>query len=258
MRTQTIQRAAEDLLKADRVIALTGAGISVQSGIPDFRSSTGLWAKYDPEEYATIEAFQANPQKVWKMLEEMIGLIMDAKPNPAHFGLAELERLGKLQAVITQNVDGLHQAAGSQKVIEFHGSNATLSCNFCKCQVKTASLCLKNLPPRCPDCHAILKPDVVFFGEEIPWQALVDAMEAARNCDLILVIGTSAMVYPAADIPRTAKENDARIIEINQEMTPLTSSVSDYIVQGSCAEIVPRMVERVKTLMGHQVIPFPQ
>jgi len=131
MEIEGIQRAAEDLLNAHRAIAFTGAGISVESGLPDFRSSTGLWSKYSPEEYATIDAFRADPKKVWKMLTEMISLVIQAKPNPAHIGLADLEKMGKLEAVITQNVDGLHQAAGSRNVIEFHGSNATLSCLSC-------------------------------------------------------------------------------------------------------------------------------
>jgi len=250
MEIEGIQRAAEDLLNAHRAIAFTGAGISVESGLPDFRSSTGLWSKYSPEEYATIDAFRADPKKVWKMLTEMISLVIQAKPNPAHIGLADLEKMGKLEAVITQNVDGLHQAAGSRNVIEFHGSNATLSCLSCGSTVGTEGLSLDDLPPTCPQCRSIMKPDVVFFGEPIPWDAHRKAMEAATTCDLVLVIGTSAVVYPAVEIPITAKESGAKLIEINVELTPLTHQVSDYIIQGRSGEILPRVVETLKTLMG--------
>ena len=249
MKLEGIQRAAEDLLNAHRAIAFTGAGISVESGIPDFRSATGLWSKYSPEEYATIDAFRADPKKVWKMLTEMMSLVIQAKPNPAHIGLADLEKMGKLEAVITQNVDGLHQAAGSRNVIEFHGSNATLSCLSCGSTVQTEGLSLDDLPPTCPQCRSIMKPDVVFFGEPIPWEAQSKAMEAARRCDLVLVIGTSAVVYPAVEIPITAKESGAKLIEINVELTPLTHQVSDYIIQGRSGEILPRLVETLKTLM---------
>lgn len=249
MESEGIQRAAEDLLDAQEAIAFTGAGISVESGIPDFRSATGLWSKYNPEQYATIDAFRADPRKVWEMLTEMISLVIQAKPNPAHLGLADLEKIDKLQAVITQNVDGLHQAAGSQNVIEVHGSNATLSCLSCGCTIGTASLSMEELPPTCPQCRCVMKPDVVFFGEPLPWEAYSKAMEAARTCDLVLVIGTSAVVYPAADIPITAKESGAKLIEINLEPTSLTHQVSDYLIQGQSGQILPRVVETLKTLM---------
>ena len=250
MEIEGIQRAAEDLLDAREAIAFTGAGISVESGIPDFRSSTGLWSKYDPDEYATIEAFRADPRKVWKMLTEMISLVIQAKPNPAHVGLADLENLNKLQAVITQNVDGLHQAAGSRNVIELHGSNATLSCLSCGCTIATDSLSMDDLPPTCPKCRFIMKPDVVLFGELLPWEAHDKAIEAARTCDFVLAIGTSAVVYPAADIPVTAKDGGAKLIEINLEPTSLTGRISDYLIEGRSGEVVPRLVETLKTLMG--------
>jgi len=249
MEPEGIQRAAEDLLTASEAIAFTGAGISVESGIPDFRSSTGLWSKYNPEEFATIEAFRANPGKVWKMLKEMTSLLVEAKPNPAHVGIADLEKMGKLRAVITQNVDGLHQAAGSRNVIEYHGSGATLSCLSCKATVSAETVSLENLPPTCSQCNSILKPDVVFFGEPIPWGAHMKAMEAAKTCDLVLVIGTSAVVYPAVDIPITAKASGAKVIEINLEPTPLTDRVTDYIIQGRSGEIVPQVIETLKGLM---------
>ncbi len=250
MKKEEIERAAQDLYDAKKTIAFTGAGISVESGIPDFRSSTGFWSRFNPEEYATIEAFRANPKKVWKMLKEMTSLLYQAQPNPAHYGLADLERLGKLQAIITQNVDGLHQAAGSRNVIEFHGSSATLSCLSCRRTVRSETLSLDDLPPTCPDCKSILKPDVVFFGEPIPFEAHRGAMEAARTCDLVLVVGTSVIVYPAAEIPITAKQNGAKVIEFNVEPTPLTADISDYLIEGRSGDVIPRVVEALKTILG--------
>jgi NAD-dependent deacetylase len=241
-----IQRAAEDILQSKKTIAFTGAGISMESGIPDFRGTQGLWQKYDPEEYAHIHAFYSNPDRVWLMLKEMFSLIMTAKPNPAHIGLAELERMGLLSFIVTQNVDGLHQAAGSQNVIEFHGTHRTLSCLKCSTKTEGSSLTLEDLPPRCSRCSSLLKPDVVFFGEPIPWEAQVMSFKESKSCSAVLVIGTSAVVYPAATIPITAKERGAVVIEINMEPTPLTEQISDYLILGSAGEIISAIVEEVK------------
>jgi len=247
---QLIHRAAKDILHSKKTIAFTGAGISVESGIPDFRSAQGLWQKYDPEEYATIDAFHSNPDKVWRMLKEMFLLIMAAKPNPAHIGLAELERMGLLSSVITQNVDGLHQAAGNTNVIEFHGTHRTLSCLRCSTKIDGTSLTPESLPPRCSHCSSLLKPDVVFFGEAIPWKAQIMSAEESKSSTALLVIGTSAVVYPAATIPITAKEGGATVIEINMEPTPLTDQISDYLIRGSAGEIIPAIVEEVKKMKG--------
>jgi len=250
---QLIQRATEDILRSKKTIAFTGAGISVESGIPDFRGAQGLWQKYDPEEYAHIEAFYSNPEKVWLMLKDMFSLILSARPNPAHIGLAELERLGLLSSVITQNVDGLHQAAGSQKVIEFHGSHRTLSCLKCSKSIDGTGLKMEDLPARCPFCSSLLKPDVVFFGEAIPWKAQALSIEESKSCDVVLVIGTSAVVYPAASIPIMAKERGATVIEINMEPTPLTHQVSNYLILGPAGEILPAIVEEVKRRKGRNI-----
>jgi NAD-dependent deacetylase len=241
-----IQRAAKDILHSKKTVALTGAGISVESGIPAFRGSQGLWEKYDPDEYAHIDAFHSNPDRVWLMLKEMFSLIMTAKPNPAHVGLAELERMGLLSSIITQNVDGLHQAAGNRNVIEFHGTHRTLSCLKCSTKIEGSSLTLEDLPPHCSHCSSLLKPDVVFFGEPIPWEAQIRSLKETESCSAMLVIGTSAVIYPAASIPITAKERGAIIIEINKEPTPLTNQISDYLISGSAGEIVPAIVEEVK------------
>jgi len=243
---QLIQRAAKDIVHSKKTIAFTGAGISVESGIPDFRGAQGLWQKYDPEEYAHIQAFYANPERVWLMLKEMFALVLAAKPNPAHIGLAELERMGLLSSIVTQNVDGLHQAAGSKNVIEFHGTNRTLSCLKCSTKIEGISLKLEDLPPRCSRCSSLLKPDVVFFGEPIPWEAQMMSFKESKSCSAVLVIGTSAVVYPAATIPITAKERGAIVIEINMEPTPLTDQIADYLICGSAGEIVPAIVEEVK------------
>jgi NAD-dependent deacetylase len=243
---QLIRRAAKDILQSKKTIAFTGAGISVESGIPDFRGAQGLWQKYDPEEYAYIHAFYANPDKVWLMLKDMFSLIMAAKPNPAHIGLAELEGMGLLSSVITQNVDSLHQAAGNKNVIEFHGSHRTLTCLKCSTKRDGTSLTINDLPARCPRCSSLLKPDVVFFGEPIPWEAQVRSSKESESCSAVIVIGTSAVVYPAASIPITAKERGAIVIEINMEPTPLTDQISDYLISGSAGKIIPAIVEEVK------------
>jgi len=247
---QLIQRAAKDILNSKKTIAFTGAGISVESGIPDFRGAEGLWKKYNPEEYAHIYAFYSNPDRVWLMLKDMFSLIITAKANPAHMGLAELERMGLLSSIITQNVDGLHQAAGSKNVIEFHGSHRTLSCLKCSTKIDGTSLKMEDLPPRCSRCSSLLKPDVVFFGEPIPWEAQVMSFKESKSCSVVLVIGTSAVVFPAANIPIMAKERGATVIEINMEPTPLTGQVSDYLICGSAGEILPAIVEEIKQVRG--------
>jgi len=247
---QLIQRAARDIIQSKKTIAFTGAGISVESGIPDFRGAQGLWQKYDPDEYAHIHAFYSNPDKVWLMLKDMFSLVMTAKPNPAHIGLAELERMGLLSSIVTQNVDGLHQAAGSKNVIEFHGSHRTLSCLKCSRKVDGTSLTMEDLPARCPHCSSLLKPDVVFFGEPIPWEAQTMSFKESKSCNAVLVVGTSAVVYPAASIPVMAKDGGATVIEINMESTPLTHQISDYLICGSAGEIVPAIVNEVKLQAG--------
>jgi len=226
-----IQRAAKDLKAAKKVVALTGAGISVESGIPPFRGKGGLWEKIDPMEFAHIDHFMADPAKVWQVLiKDMKDVLDRAAPNDGHKALARLEQMGLLTTVITQNVDGLHQAAGNTDVIEFHGSFAWQSCLQCHGRIPTGDIDMGILPPRCT-CGGILRPECVFFGEMIPPQALLRSQQAAANCDLMLVVGTSATVYPAAAMPVIAKQHGARIIEINPEPTALTHSTSDYLIK---------------------------
>jgi len=246
-----MKEVAEEIIKSKFCIALTGAGISTESGIPDFRSKDGLWSRYDINEYGYLQSFLKNPAKVWKMLAEMAELFEKAKPNPAHYALAELEKLGLLKAVITQNIDGLHQEAGNKKVIEFHGSFNTLTCLNCGKKYSKEEIDLKNLPPRC-SCNGILKPDIVFFGEPIPTKALNEALELANKSDLILVIGTSCAVYPAAELPIIVKRKGGKIIEINREESGL-SYLADYKLLGKAGEILPKVVEEVKKLMKNRL-----
>lgn len=234
-RHEVLRRAADVLRARGNAVALTGAGISVESGIPAFRGTQGMWAKYDPSEYASIGAFLRNPEKVWRMLAEMRAVLLAAVPGPAHRGLAALERMGFLRAVVTQNIDGLHQAAGSRRVVEYHGSPETLLCLACGSRFPTRERVRDGLPPRC-DCERILKPDVVFFGELIPREALDEAEALVRECGVLLVVGTSAQVAPACDLPRLARAGGAFVIEINPEETPLTDTVTDlYVGEGAGA-----------------------
>jgi len=245
---ELISQAAEIILRSKLTLALTGAGISVESGIPDFRSADGLWSKYDPAEYATIEAFQADPEKVWQMLRDMEEVVASAKPNKAHIGLGELEKMGYLHYIITQNIDNLHQEGGSKNVIEYHGNSSTLSCIWCGKRYRTEEK-RDEFPPKC-ECKKILKPDVVFFGEPIPAEALNRSFQLASSAEALLVIGTSAVVSPANTIPTIAKQNHAKIIEINKERTHLTDSITDIFLQGGAGAIVESLVEEVKRQGG--------
>jgi NAD-dependent deacetylase len=228
------------------VVAFTGAGISVDSGIPAFRGGQGLWEKYDPMEYAHIQAFYRDPGKVWTMLREMASVIFSAEPSPAHKALASLEDAALLTAVITQNVDGLHQVAGNGKVIEYHGNHRRLVCIHCKGRREFVPDALKIVPyPTCEKCGEPLKPDVVFFGEQIPILEQVEANEQAKRCKVMIIIGTSGVVYPAAEIPYIAHSNGAKIVEINLEPTPFTSSISHYFFAGSASTVLPRILQHV-------------
>jgi NAD-dependent deacetylase len=243
-----IKKAAMVVSKAKKGIALTGAGISVESGIPDFRSAGGLWSKFDPMEYATISAFRANPEKVWEMLREMESLVVNAKPNPAHYAMARLEELGLLKCIITQNIDNLHQMAGSKDVIEYHGNSSTLSCIRCGRQYRSEEKRSEEIP-RC-ECRMVLKPDVVFFGEPIPVEAMQRSFKLAASSDLLLIVGTSAVVSPANTIPGVAKQAGATIVEINLEPTHLTGSITDIFLQGKAGEVLPTLVAEVEKLLG--------
>jgi NAD-dependent deacetylase len=242
------RKVADLMRETGYVVAFTGSGISVDSGIPTFRGGQGLWEKYDPMEYAHIDAFRRNPEKVWNMLREMAEVIFAAKPSAAHAALGELETKGLLKAVITQNVDGLHQVAGNTNVIEYHGNHRRLACLGCSGKIEFTQAEARILPyPLCERCLGPLKPDVVFFGEPIPMLEMVRANEEARQCKVMLIIGTSGAVYPAADLPHLAHSSGAKVVEINLDPTPFTSSVADFFFQGGASEVLPRILEHLRT-----------
>jgi NAD-dependent deacetylase len=218
------------LRAADRVVALTGAGMSAESGVPTFRDAlTGLWANFDPRELATPVAFERNPKRVWDWYAERRAQLAQVAPNAGHVALAELETHVPECVVATQNVDGLHARAGSRRVVELHGNLARVKCSREGRIVKRWSEPDDGMPPRCERCGAYLRPDVVWFEEMLPEAALREAEDAARHCDVLLVIGTSGEVYPAAALPRYAKQRGARVVEINPGHTPLSSLADDRI-----------------------------
>ncbi len=245
---QKLEQAARALVSARHTIALTGAGISVESGIPPFRGKGGLWEKIDPMKYAHISAYQRHPAEVWKVLFMALKADLEkARPNKAHLGLFRLEQLGLLNTIITQNIDGLHQQAGSQDVIEFHGTFASQSCMNCRRRIDSKRVDLAQLPPRC-SCGGTLKPDVVMFGEPIDAGILHRARMLASTCNAMLVVGTSATVEPAAYLPVIAKRSGATVVEVNPNRTPLSDHISDMTLLGPAGEIMGQLVAAVEQL----------
>lgn len=240
---ENYEKAAEIIVNSKQMIALTGAGISVESGIPDFRSPGGLWEKFDPIEFAHIDSFRKNPKKIWKLFFSMLDIINKAKFNPAHAALAKLEEMGKLKAIITQNIDNLHQEAGSSRVVEYHGNMSRLECLNCNSSYKGDEFTLKGTPPECKKCGKILKPSAIFFGEMIPQDALIESQELAESADAVIVVGTSAVVYPASSIPHTAKKRGAKIIEMNIEKTGLTTLITDVFIEGKAGKTLPELLK---------------
>ncbi len=243
MERRNLSKAAEAIRNAKLVVALTGAGISTESGIPDFRSKNGIWSKFDINEYGYIDSIIKNPEKVWKMLRILINDLKNARPNPAHIALAEMEKLGYLHAIITQNVDSLHQKAGSKNVLEFHGNFREAICLECR-KIYPIEYALQHSIPRC-GCGGVLKPNAIFFGEPILRDTLIKSFGYAENCDIMLVIGTSAMVYPAAELPAMAKQNGAIIVEINKEPS-MIAGIADFSFYGKAGEILPELVEELR------------
>lgn len=275
-----IERAARDLLRSNYAIALTGAGMSTESGIRDFRGPNGIWTK-DPEAekraYQTYHKFLRDPKEYWEDIlggRSLLGNLENTKPNPGHYALAELEGMGTLKSVLTQNIDGLHEKAGNKRVLEYHGSVFKLRCLSCGSRFKREEYDLERLaleeklPPRCDKCGSPVKGDVVHFNEPIPSDVAHESLEEAWKCDLMLICGTSAVVYPFAQLPRITRQRQVEqerktesglyfvkseaatmIIEVNAEPTPLTvEGISDYLIQGRTAEILPQIVEAVKKL----------
>lgn len=237
-------------------MVFSGAGISTESGIPDFRSPGGIWSKYDPDEF-TIQRFLSSPEarrKQWKMLTEG-GLTTEAKPNLAHYAIAELNSLGKLDCVITQNVDNLHQEAGvpGDRVFELHGNMQWAVCLSChrRFPMKQVLQMIEEGTeiPDCPNCHGILKPDAVFFGETLPQETLMVATSRSRNCDLFIVIGSSLVVYPAAYMPMYAKDAGAKLAIVNLTSTPL-DHYAEVLIRRKAGETMSNVVKRVRNKMS--------
>ena len=229
------------LRQAQRVAVLTGAGISAESGVPTFRQAqTGLWARYDPQQLATPQAFRRQPQLVWDWYAWRRTLVAAAEPNPGHFALAEMERRVSRFTLITQNVDSLHHRAGSRTVLELHGNIARTTCSREGRVIETWDE-TDERPPRCPHCGAFLRPDVVWFGESLPTDALEMALAAARSAEVFLSIGTSGMVHPAAGLPLLAGEHGAVTVEINPEATPLSDEMT-YCLRGPAGVVLPALV----------------
>jgi NAD-dependent deacetylase len=259
-----IQKAADDLLKSRYAIALTGAGISTESGIPDFRGPGGVWTR-DPEAekraYQSYALFRKNPKAYW--IERLtgpslLGDLAKVHPNPGHTTLCEFEKMGILRGIITQNIDNLHQRAGNQKVLDYHGNAFKLRCFSCHQRYGLEEYQLSRLlsedrlPPLCSRCGGILKSDVVHFHEPIPADVAEQSLEEAGKCDLMLICGTSAVVYPFAYLPGVAKKREGRtraiLIEVNAAPTPLTENgISDYLIQGKTGEILPSILNEVKS-----------
>jgi NAD-dependent protein deacetylase/lipoamidase len=241
-----IDRAADLIRHAHHAVALTGAGVSTPSGIPDFRSPTsGLWEKDNPMVVASITSFRADPQVFYNWLRPLAELILYAQPNAAHLALAHLEQRGLIKAVITQNIDGLHQKAGTRRVLEVHGHMRQATCIRCYTQVPANSLVARFLltgeAPRC-ECGGVFKPDAILFGEQLPVRVLNQAIAEVRRCDLLLVAGSSLHVVPAADLPFLAAENAANTIIVNLEPTDFDPR-ADLVIHGDVAEVLPRIVE---------------
>src|SRR3954453_8492568 len=215
----SVSGLAELIRARQPCVVLTGAGVSTESGIPDFRSATGLWAEFDPREYATLEAFRSDPHKVWSFYKPRIAVLTEAEPNPAHVALAELERLGFVRAIVTQNIDLLHERAGSREVVEVHGSIRSATCPACGRReplARVLELLAAAGAPACPSCGAILKPDVVFFGELLPAEAIERASELARAAALLLVVGSALEVYPVAGLPEETLAAGGRLAIVNR------------------------------------------
>ena len=249
-----ISAVADMIIDSEKIVVFTGAGVSTESGIPDFRSPGGIWSQFDPDDF-TIQKFLRSSETRKKMWQLLIGggLIADAQPNQSHLAVAELEKLGKLDCVITQNIDNLHQKAGNsaEKVIELHGNMRRVRCLSCNKSYPPEEV-MRNLEeevPDCENCHGILKPDVVFFGEALPQKTLTDAASYSTNCDLLIVIGSSLVVYPAAYMPIYAKNSGAKLVIINISPTSCDGD-ADVLINSGAGEATGRILQNVREQLG--------
>ena len=243
---EKIEEARDKLTGAASIMVLTGAGISAESGIPTFRGKEGLWQNYRPEELATPEAFWDNPKLVWEWYEWRRNIVKGAKPNPGHYALAELEAETHNFTLVTQNIDGLHQISGNRNIIEIHGNLWQVRCTKCGDIVENHEVPMPELPPKCKICGEIGRPNVVWFNEVIPMEVIDSSLKAIEECDVMLIVGTSGIVEPAASMGLVAKQTGKCVIEINLEMTP-SSPLYDLTLQGKSGEILPLLYTTERT-----------
>jgi len=240
-----IQKTVDIIKNANRVTAFTGAGISVESGIPPFRGENGLWSKYDAT-FLDINFFKSNPRESWKLIKEIFyDFFGKASPNKAHYGLAEMEKIGYLNSIITQNIDNLHQKAGSKEIYEFHGNSRDLVCIHCGKKYSAIKIGLENLPPKCPNCGGVLKPNFIFFGEPIPEPARTKSYREAEISEIFILVGTTGEIMPASTIPILAKKNGIKIIEINIQESKYTNSITDIFLKGKATEVVEELINTI-------------
>jgi len=246
---QTINLAVAILKKSQRTVALTGAGISTHSGIPDFRSpGIGLWNRFHPMEVASLSAFRHNPEQFYTWLHPLAIQMLTAQPNPAHIALAKLQNAGYISTIITQNIDGLHSRAGAENVLEVHGTLGTLTCTNCYRQVSSTLIMEDYINhctiPHCQVCGSILKPDVILYEEQLPIKTWIKAEEASKNCELMLVVGTSLEVMPSAKLPIQAIDQGAKLIILNNAVTFMDVR-ADVVIRADVAEILPQIMNEV-------------
>jgi NAD-dependent deacetylase len=230
-------------------VAFTGAGVSAESGIRTYRGRDGLWKEHDPYKVASIDGFRRDPTHYWRVAREGWQAYAQAQPNAGHLALAELEAAGHLAGVVTQNTDGLHRDAGTRHLVELHGNSRIvrcLDCAACEPRLQVQARLGREMPPRCPTCGGgHLKPEVVFFGEALPSAAMMEGFRLARECDLMLVVGSSLQVYPAADVPATAAERGAPLVIVNDEPTPLDVAAA-VVLRGRSGEVLPELVRETR------------
>lgn len=254
---EKIEKVAELVAQSQRILIFTGAGVSTESGIPDFRSPGGIWTKYDPDDF-TIQKFRSDRgvrKKVWQLMTDPEMKFGFAEPNAAHLAIAELQAMGKLYAVVTQNVDGLHQKAGvsDNAVFELHGDMSHAKCLECESHypfeqvIQWLQQCIED--PQCPKCGGILKPAGVFFGEQLPFDVLSESEKRCRNCDLCIVVGSSLQVVPAANLPYYAVQSNAKLVIINVGPTPL-DAMTEVLIEADSGTVMPQIIERAKQMLS--------
>lgn len=244
IKTEQILYVAELIKDSKYTVAFTGAGISVESGVPPFRGENGIWNKYDPKTLE-LDFFHSHAEESWKVIKELFyEFFANAKANKAHIALAKLEKAGFVKSVVTQNIDNLHQQAGSNVVYEFHGNSQKLVCTDCRKYYTTDDINFDKLPPYCK-CSGLIKPDFIFFGEGIPMDAYQKSMEAASKAQLVIIIGSTGEVMPAAKIPYVAKQNGATIIEVNPGISNFTNQITDIHLQGKAGEVMDKLYDEI-------------